>query len=84
MVGTKQVEPVTPDDLEQIGRRLQQANFALLAIRRLAIDCADNPGNDDYANAIAELARSCVRGIEACIFRLTGDRGLGVFQTEFD
>jgi hypothetical protein len=73
-----------PEDIEAVSDRLNDAGFALLAIRKLAIDVGEGDDDGFYAVAIQELARSTIKGIDACIERLTGKPGLGNFGTEFD
>lgn len=70
---------------QAIEGRLYDAGYALLAIRRLAIDAQDNRESAEwYLIAIEQLARSTFRGVDACIVQMSGKLAMGNFATEFD
>ena len=64
--------------------RLNEAAYTLLSIRRLAIDANESDAREFYLVAIADLARTAFKGIDASLVRLTGKPALGNFATEFD
>lgn len=76
------VEHLSNDDVRDVARCLNEAAYAALAMRRLAID-AQQGDPAFYLTAIAELARSTFRRIDACTVRLEGSPAIGNFATEF-
>ncbi len=67
--------------------RLNDVGYTLLSIRRLAIDAIDIDDVNDrafYLTAIADLARSAFKGVDASLQRLSDAPAMGNFATEFD
>jgi hypothetical protein len=80
--------PTKPKERDEAAEgRLYDAAFTLLSIRRLAIDAIDIDDVNDrafYLTAIADLARSAFKGMDASLERLSGAPAMGNFATEFD
>ena len=64
--------------------RLTDAAYTLLSIHRLAIDATEQDQPEFYLTAIADLARSAFKGIDASLERLSGAPAIGNFATEFE
>ncbi len=73
------------EDIAAVDSRLQDVVHSLRAIYRLAAIAMDDNGDDveHYLNAVKEMARANVKGVCACLDKLTNAR-MGNFETEFD
>ena len=77
------IEHLSNADIQAVTGCLSEAANVLLAMRRLAIDAHEADDEGWYLTAIADLARSTFKRLDACIGRLEGSAGIGNFATEF-
>lgn len=75
---------MTNDDMRAIERRLSMVLQSCASINKIASDliglCEDDPV--PYLNAIEEMARANVKGLDACIEKIAGGPYSGLFAEE--
>ena len=72
-------------DIKAVTTRLWAVFESLRAIHHLASDkVANEDETESEGVAIREMARASIRGLDACLVRLTGGTCAGNFATEFD
>lgn len=80
------IEYLTNEDIGAIENRLSRILQSCYTINRIAFDAV---GSDDKEieghalMAVAEMARANVKGLDACVYRLTGEGRTGIFEDEF-
>jgi hypothetical protein len=74
------------DDILKVSERIGDVLQSLLSIHQIAGDVfeADTETAARYGLAIKEMARANIKGLDACMERLTGGPAFGNFATEFD
>lgn len=72
---------LTAREITDISDRLDAVLHSMRAIHELADHSADGKQVEHFHNAIREMARSNIKGLDACIKKLSG-RFSGEFESE--
>lgn len=76
---------LTDQDIYDVESRIERVIHSLRSMYELAEDAMQYCSRDTPIIALTEMARANIKGLDACLEKLSGDAcGVGAFATEFD